>query len=96
MEGKTNATRSGTVYCVRIPDRWDGMSPPYHQKIAVPGLKSRWPVVMDMLIPADRTLLRDVLAKYGKIDRIEIREGFIEIYAKEEVAHFCVQLTQYG
>ena len=51
---------------------------------------------MDMLIPADRTLLRDVLAKYGKIDRIEIREGFIEIYAKEEVAHFCVQLTQYG
>lgn len=51
---------------------------------------------MDMVVPSDSLLLCDVLEKYGKIDRVEIREGFIEIYVKEKVASFCVQLTQYG
>lgn len=96
MEGKTNVTRRGTVYCVRVPGRWEGMSSPYHQKIVVPGIKKRWPVIMDLIIPPDSLLLCDVLEKYGKIDRVGICDGFIEIYVKEKVAAFCVQLTQYG
>lgn len=51
---------------------------------------------MDLIIPPDSLLLCDVLEKYGKIDRVGICDGFIEIYVKEKVAAFCVQLTQYG